>query len=415
MSNPYPINPVLKIVVKIWMTIFTWYYKITANISPELIEFDQPYLLLSNHYGRYDPFIISNFIKKRPNFISSDAILRDRIIGTLFKGLGAMPKKKGVRDTHIIREMVKVVRSGGALALFPEGARTWSGETLFIDPSIAKLVKLLGIPVITAQIKGAYSCDPRWANIIRRSAFEIDFNLMMGTDEIKSNSEETIYNLIQKSLYQDDTEYQRTKRTVINSNKRAEHLDLVLFQCPDCKGFRGFESSGNQVVCKQCSKTALVDKYGFLTAQEDDSLPFDSVKQWFGWQNKNFVEFVNKRLTKGTSEAIIYAENMQIEYAIGEGRMKKLGVGKLYFYLDRLIINCNDEEKALMFNEITSFGPQFNERIELFYKDRAYRFTSVVGREPGIKWELAINVIWASSGGINKLSPYFKDLVLSAR
>ena len=184
MGNPYPINTFLRLVVKMWMSLFTWYYKISANISSELKDFDQPYILLSNHYGRYDPFIISHFIKKRPNFISSDAILRDKVIGTLFKGLGAMPKKKGVRDSHIIREMVKVVHGGGALSLFPEGTRTWSGETLFIDPSIAKLVKLLKVPVITARMKGAYAYDPRWSNKIRRAEVKIDYKMAVAKEEV---------------------------------------------------------------------------------------------------------------------------------------------------------------------------------------------------------------------------------------
>ena len=64
MDNPYPINSFLRLVVKVWMSIFSWYYKISANISVELKEFNEPYLLLSNHYGRYDPFIISHYIKQ---------------------------------------------------------------------------------------------------------------------------------------------------------------------------------------------------------------------------------------------------------------------------------------------------------------------------------------------------------------
>lgn len=317
MSNPYPINPLLQFIVKLWMTLYTWHYKISANISTELKEIKEPYLLLSNHYGRYDPFIISNFIKKRPNFISSDAILRDRIIGTLFKGLGAMPKKKGVRDSHIIREMIKVVRDGGSLALFPEATRTWSGETLFIDPSIAKLIRLLGIPVITARMKGAYSHDPRWAGKVRQSGFEIDYKMALAVEDIGKLSETEIYDIVQRNLYQDDIGYQRQVNTVIRSDKRAEHLELILFQCPACKSFHGFSSQGNEFHCQECNKAALVDKYGFFQALDSKKLDFDNVKDWFNWQNKNFVEYVQTKIDESSKEPLLCVENMEIQYAVG--------------------------------------------------------------------------------------------------
>ena len=412
MGNPYPINTFLRLVVKMWMSLFTWYYKISANIPSELKNIDQPYILLSNHYGRYDPFIISHFIKKRPNFISSDAILRDKVIGTLFKGLGAMPKKKGVRDSHIIREMVKVVQNGGALSLFPEGTRTWSGETLFIDPSIAKLVKLLRVPVITARMKGAYAFDPRWANKIRRAEVEIDYKMAVAREELSKLSEDEILAIIRGNLYQDDTEYQRLEKIKIRSEKRAEHIDLVLFQCPGCLSFAGFNDYRNHFSCADCGNTYAVDDYGFLSTAYGDPLLFADIKEWLDWQNNNFVKFVHEQIGQNISTPLFHADKMHIEYAVGDGRMQSMGIGSVYLYLDKLKITCGDQAEELLISEISALGPQFNERIELFYQERAYRFTTTDAREPGYKWEIAINVLWASSGLENKISPYFKDLVM---
>lgn len=414
MDNPYPINTLLRLLVKVWMSIFTWYYRISANLSTELKEFDQPYLLLSNHYGRYDPFIISHFIKKRPNFISSDAILRDRIIGTLFKGLGAMPKKKGVRDSYIIREMVKVARSGGALSLFPEGTRTWSGETLFIDPSIAKLVKLLKIPLITARMKGAYAFDPRWAKSIRRAKMEIDYNLAIGKEDIAKLSEDEILAIIRGNLFQDDVEYQQKKKTEIKSNVRAENLDLILFQCPVCKSFEGFHSRGNHLTCNDCGTSVFVNKFGFFLAEDDSDLPFANQKDWLEWQNKNFVKYVNEQLSQELSEPLFYAKKFKIESAIGEGSMQSRGISDIFFYPDGVVIKGKDSEEKLLHQDIESLGPQFHERIEFFHKDQAFRFTATSKREPGIKWELASNVVWAKIDQSHKLSPYFRDLIVSS-
>lgn len=412
MRNPYPINPFLRIVVKAWMAVFTKYYNISANASSEVRNFDKPYLLLSNHYGRYDPFIVSHFIKKRPNFMSSDAILRDRIIGTLFKGLGAMPKKKGVRDSRIIREMVKVARSGGALAFFPEGTRTWSGETQAIDPSLAKLIKLLQLPVIIARMKGAYLFDPRWAKPLRKTRVEIDYTLALQESELKNLSDDELMKVVQQHIYHNDITYQRQQKIHIESQRRAEYLDLVLFHCPACKSYQGFHAKGNGMFCTNCQLKVYIDKYGFLQGEADEKLTFDNIRDWLNWQNKNFVKYVNHLLEEGVDD-LFMAEKMKIECAKGNGRMKFNGIGNVYFKADAILIETHNKQEKLLHTQVDSLSSQFNERIEFFYNDNAYRFTGTSIREPGIKWELAMNVVWARNGQAHKIAPYFRELILS--
>ena len=304
------------------------------------------------------------------------------------------------------------MRGGGALSLFPEGTRTWSGETQFIDPSIAKLVKLLKVPVITARMKGAYVFDPRWADKIRRAKVEINYKLAIEKEDLSTFSEDKILAIIREDLYQDDIEYQRLEKIIIRSARRAEHIDLLLFQCPGCLSFAGFNDYKNQFSCANCGNTYAVDEYGFLSTAYGEPLPFDDVKNWLEWQNKNFVQFIDEQIRQNISTPLFHADKMHIEYAVDDGRMKSMGTGSVYFYLDKLIITAGDYNEELLISEISSLGPQFNERLELFYRDRAYRFTTTGKREPGNKWEIAINMIWASTGKENKLAPYFKDLVM---
>jgi len=400
----------LRFLVRAVMAVFTRYFRISANIPRELAHIDEPYLLLANHYGRYDPFVISHFIIKPPNFISSDAILRDWPIGTFFKGLGAMPKKKGMRDSHIIREMVKVIRSGGALALFPEGTRSWTGETLYIDPSIAKLVKLLQVPVITAKMQGAYAFDPRWARPLRRAKMVIEYKMILTKEEVKHLSGEELLSRVRTNLYHDDIAWQRQHKIKIRSSKRAEHLDLVLFACPRCHGFAGFVSRKNSFFCKTCDLAVHVDDHGFLRAATGKNLPFDNVKDWFAWQAETFIRWVSGQLATKAAQPLFTSAKLNIAVATGTAKMQPAGKGTVDFYHNRLQINY-DEGEGLLLADIDSLGPQYMERIEFFYRHKAYRLTSIAAREPGVKWELAINVAWYKAGLEHKMSPYFKHLV----
>jgi 1-acyl-sn-glycerol-3-phosphate acyltransferase len=409
MKQPYPINPFLKYLVKVWMFLFTTWYKVRGNISPELKRISEPYLLLGNHYGRFDPFIISYFFNKRPNFVSSDAILRDRVVGKLFKGLGAMPIKKGLRDSMAIREMKKVMQAGGAIALYPEGTRTWTGVTHPMDPSIAKLVRFLNVPVITAKMRGAYLMDPRWATPMRRATMEIDFEKIITKEETRELSEDEIFGRVKAGLQQDDTAYQLEKKIKIKSNRRAEQVEKVIFQCQSCLSFSDFNAVGNSFSCDLCQQSFEMDEYGFISSSEE--LQFNNLRDWIDWQNKNFVAHLREEYAKMSNEPLFSAQEMSIERAKGNAPMNKLGLGEIVFYRDHLQVNINDERIHLDFKGITSLSAQYMERIELFHGAMAFRFVSKKHFESGLKWELATNVVWALSGDQHKVASYFAELI----
>ena len=120
----------------------------------EVKKLKSPYLLLSNHIGFWDPFIVGHFLPRFTHFVSSDAAFKARVAGFFLPRLGTIPKKKNLRDTKVIRDMDAVITQGENVGLFPEAVRNWAGLSLPIDPSIAKLIKFLKAPVVVASMKG---------------------------------------------------------------------------------------------------------------------------------------------------------------------------------------------------------------------------------------------------------------------
>jgi 1-acyl-sn-glycerol-3-phosphate acyltransferase len=400
-------------VVKVWMTIYTRKYSIKARIPDEIKDIKEPYLMLGNHVGRYDPFIQSHFMQMKPNFVSSDAVMRDRIIGTAFKWLGAVPKRKGQRDSQVIREMNRVVQAGGALAIFPEGARTWSGAPLDVDPSIAKLVRLLKIPVITSTMLGSYAYDPRWAKKVRKAGFEIDYKLVIRKEEIRNLSEEEIYKRICDQIQHDNIAYLEQNKVKIESEIRAESIELILFACPHCNSMAGFTSSGNDFTCKKCKTTHEVDEYGFFKAFDTETR-FTNTRDWMNWQNQTFVREIFTMMEQpDDGKPILQSGEMDIFYAGDTGPLKPIGKGKIKFYRDRLHVTMTDKSFDLMWEDVDMISPQYLERLELTTADTAYRFWPTYP-EAGIKWELALNAIRYAQGKHTQLSSHFKSILEQA-
>jgi hypothetical protein len=187
----------------------------------------------------------------------------------------------------------------------------------------------------------------------------------------------------------------------------------MLFQCPQCKSFEGFTSVGNSFCCNACSHTIEIERSGFFTST--NAVLFDNPRDWFEWQNRNFVKHIESALQNPSNQPLFEAESMEIHEAIGDGKMIRKGIGKVSFYQDRIEVVCANCNLSLAHSDITSLSPQFKERIELFYKDNAYRFGSTKHQEPGVKWELAINTVWNSTQEQFKLSPYFKHFLVPVK
>lgn len=408
----YRIKKRYQLLVKLVIGYLKRRYNIIGNVAPEVKGLKEPYLLLPNHYGRYDPFILSYFLMpyiKPPNFISSDAILRDKFYGRLFTNLGAVPKKKGTRDTQVIRTMLKIIEQGNPVALFAEGSRSWSGVNNYIDPSIAKLIRLLKVPVVTAKMKGASVFDPRWSERLRRSRLEIDYKLTLVKEELDSMSDEEIMDKILPDIAHDDIEYLKNNKVVIKSNRRAEYIEKIIFQCPDCNSYEGFDSYHNQFACNACGYRATVNKYGFFTSKYN-KIYFNNTRDWLDWQNSNFVSYIFQKWQVKPPKSLFYATGLRFQKAIGYQPLEDLGKGAALFYHDRIVFKIDDTKIELLIDEIDSLSAQHQERVELNVGDTAYRFTSIDHKEPGLKWELAINAIWFQTDQKFKLSPYLKNL-----
>jgi len=389
---------------------FVKIFNIKANLPKEVKNQNGAYLLLSNHVGYWDPFIISYFLKKKPHFVVSDATLRDPTIRFLLKKFGVISKKKNMKDTKVIREMMEYVQHNEAIALFPEGTRTWTGNTLNIEPATAKLIKIMGIPVITANMKGMYLSNPRWAYKIRKAKVHIDFKLMINSDTIKDSSLTEINSLIEQHLSHNEMEYQQNEEIKIRSNKRAEYLNHVIFYCPKCRTLKGFGAKNNHLNCKNCNLKIEVNEYGFFETDEF-KLPYKNILQAYNQQVEYLTNYVNQQIELknknylfSDNDVLIYKSDVNFDYEL-------IGKGNLYFYIDRIeVVILNQNSLIFNLNKLQTLNPQLNERIELYYQDIAYRFIGVEPGLPGIKWEIACNTVWSNTKQFHKVSPHLKSV-----
>lgn len=403
----YPAKLYLRVFGFIFFSLFMWRYRIRKNMPKDVSELKGPYLVLGNHVGFWDPFITGTLLPEFTRFVASDAAFRSPFFRFVLSGVGTIPKKKNMRDTKVIRDIIAVIKQGDIVGIFPEAVRNWSGSGFPIDPSIVKLIRLLKVPVVVPVLKGMNLFNPRWSVKMRRARVLVDYTLLFTAKQVEELPEKEIFDSLVKALYHDEVEYQRQAMIPIRSKIRAEHISHALYICPECKSIDSFRCKGNDFRCEKCGYDIHINLFGFFERISNGQLHFDNIRDWYNWEEKFFSDLVLDKMETKSTEVIFRDIASKIYYSETDTNLEFKGEADVLMYTDRIVIKYHDlPEEILNFHDLQTINPQVYERLEIYYNNHAYR---VVGARPGVsalKWELAVNTIWKKLGQRVKLSPY---------
>jgi 1-acyl-sn-glycerol-3-phosphate acyltransferase len=375
----------------------------------EVKKLKAPYLVLTNHVGFWDPFVAGHFLPHFTHFVSSDAVFRNPLLRFFLTRLGTIPKKKNIRDSQVIRDIVGVIRQGENVGIFPEAVRNWSGASSPMDPSIGKLIKMLKVPVVVPILKGMNLMHPRWSFKLRPYPMEVEYKLLFTEEDVAKLDSQSLFEGLSKGMKHDEVDYQRQRMQKINYSKRAEHISHALYLCPECQAIDSFRAHKNDFTCEKCNYSIHIDEYGFFERNDEGKLHFDNIRDWFNWEEKAFVQYVREMYHKNDQQAILTDKKMEVFKNESSGKLGSIGLADILLYPNKIIVDFYEREALVFnFNDLKTINPQTQERLEIFYGDDAYR---IVGTRPGVsalKWEVAANVIWKEMGLDAKRVPYIR-------
>jgi len=408
-KKAYPTKYYIRFITFVIFHIVGFIFRIKRVMPREVKKLKSPYILLSNHVGHWDPFIVGNFLPRFTHFVASDASMRGGFNKFFLTRLGTIPKKKNMRDSKVIRDIISVINQGENIGIFPEAVRTWDGTRMEIDRSTVRLIKMIKVPVIVSVLKGMNLFHPRWSKTTRRTKLEVEYKLMLDQKQVIELSEDEIYQKLLEYIHHDEVEYQRKHMNVIYSDKKAEHIGHALYLCPECNAIDSIRAQGNDFFCSKCNYDIHIDDFGFFERKTEGNLHFDNIRDWNKWQEKCLVNYVNDKLNISSNDILFEDKNSNIYHTTTTGNPDFIGKADVKLFVDRLEFHFTDKKEDLVMKleELQTISPQINERLEIYYNDHAYR---VIGDREGVsalKWEIAVNVIWKNMRLTNKMASYF--------
>lgn len=118
-------------------------------------------VIAANHQSFLDPPLVGTMWPEPICYLARRSLFQVPGLGLLIRWLSAHPISRGEVDSQAVRTVLRLLRRGEVVLMFPEGTRTRDGSLGRMKPGAASLAARCGVPVMPACIEGAYECWPR--------------------------------------------------------------------------------------------------------------------------------------------------------------------------------------------------------------------------------------------------------------
>ena len=113
-----------------------------------------PYLLAFNHLSMVDAPLLLIQVPRQMVGMMTDKYAQSPFISRLANLLGVLWVTRGEADMDAIKASLGHLRSGGILAISPEGTRSPTGQLLRGQAGVAYLATRTGVPIVPVGITG---------------------------------------------------------------------------------------------------------------------------------------------------------------------------------------------------------------------------------------------------------------------
>ncbi|MBQ9783983.1 MAG: 1-acyl-sn-glycerol-3-phosphate acyltransferase [Clostridia bacterium] len=324
----------------------------------------RPYLILFNHQTAFDQFFVGMAFDQAVYYVASEDLFSNGFVSKVIKYLVApIPIKKQTTDMRAILNCIKVSREGGTIAIAPEGNRTYSGRTEYMNPAIVPLVKKLQMPVALFRIEDGYGVQPRWSDVVRRGKMRAYVSRVIEPEECASLSNDELFEIIQKELYVNEA----VSDGEFRHKKTAEYLERAIYVCPTC-GLSEFESRKSIIECKKCHCRVRYLPNKQLRGEGAD-FPFPYVLNWYDYQS----DFINALSLDAYADAPMYQEPIALSEVIPYDRKVKLDPrATVALYGNRLCIS-GSASYDMSFDEIAAITVLGRNKLNVYYGGKIYQ------------------------------------------
>src|SRR5213082_2704095 len=126
-----------------------------------------PAILAMNHQSYLDPLLAGITCDRAIYFLTRRTLLAAPLLGWLLPKLNVIPVNQEGVDRSAIKALIRLLKAGNGVLVFPEGSRTLDGNLQPGEPGLGLVIAKTLAPVVPMRIFGAREALPRGGGPLR--------------------------------------------------------------------------------------------------------------------------------------------------------------------------------------------------------------------------------------------------------
>jgi len=170
-------------------------------IGEEHLITEGPVIVASNHQSFLDPPLIGNLYKTEMVFLARKTLFTP-LTNWLYLKWNAIPVDQDRPDMASLKTIIRRLKEGHRVAVFPEGARTLDGSLGEAAPGIGLIAVKSGAVIQPVRIRGAREALPRGSGRVRfaRIVVSIGPPIRLSPEEIRATTGKEGYERLAKRI-----------------------------------------------------------------------------------------------------------------------------------------------------------------------------------------------------------------------
>ena len=145
-------------------------------------------LIVANHQSYLDPLLVGMAFPRPISYLAQEELFRVPGFGRLIRALGTHSVRRSGADPSAVRMVMRILRGGEPLLLFPEGTRTWDGTLGRFRPGVGAIAVRCRVPLLPICIEGAFKCWPRTRTLPMPARVAVAFGELLWPGEADGRS-----------------------------------------------------------------------------------------------------------------------------------------------------------------------------------------------------------------------------------
>lgn len=334
---------------------------IYKNFDPKK---EGPYFLIGNHVLLMDAIFsnlgIKGYAVPVTNSFAYFGFTRRLALNKL---IDSIVKRKGQSDLQTIKDIIKYVKQGRKISLYPEGNASYYGSNSDTVFSTAKLFKKLKVDVVSVLTHGGYLAKPRWRDKrLKKSKIVLTYETLLTKEQLEYMTIDEINDVLISGYKFNDYEWNKNEKNKYIGKNKLVGAERMLYGCPKCLSVNTLITKGDSIKCTRCDLHGEINDFGFL-----ENVPFDNINDWGMFQ---------EGLLKKIEEV-----NIEVNCKLYEANFEKykfipITEGILQYEDRKFLIRGLNAEVIFDFNKIKGTAFSEADQFSFDYDEKTYIIVS---------------------------------------